>query len=124
MKLFILLVSVFTLTVSADSCQKNKGQQYKARLEIKGICSNYTIALLEGEIDTSLISGNWIDEHANKNYQNVFGLGNPCSFPDSLKQGSEFYFVIDSSKQEDCIVCMAYYPTPPKKLNIKVVNKK
>ena len=123
MKLFILLFAVFTVTSSADSCQKNKDKLLKGRLEIKGICSNYTIGLMEGEVDSSLISATWTDENANKTYKNVFGLGNPCSFPDSLKQGSEFYFVIDTSKQEDCIVCMAYYPTPPRKLNIKVVNK-
>lgn len=121
MKLIILLASIFILTASADSCgNKNK---YKGRLEIKGICSNYTISLLEGEMDSSLVSATWTDDHANKSYNNVFGLGNPCQFPDSIKQGDEFYFIIDTTKQEDCMVCMAYYPTPPKKLNIKVVKK-
>jgi hypothetical protein len=120
MKLAIILASVFILAASADGCGKKK---YKGRLEIKGICSNYTIALLEGEMDTALISASWTDDHANKSYTNVFGLGNPCQFPDTIDQGEEFYFVIDTSRQEDCMVCMAYYPTPPRKLNIKVVKE-
>ena len=123
MKLLILLAGFLTITGSSDSCKTQKGKPLKGRLEIKGICSNYTLALVEGDLDTSLISSSWTDDHANKTYKNDFGLGNPCSFPDTIKQGDEFYFVVDTSAQKDCMVCMAYYPTPPRKINIKVVNK-
>ena len=84
---------------------------------------NYTISLVEGNIDTSLISGNWTDESTGKSYRKVFGLANPCDFPASIKEGDEFSFVIDTAKGKDCAVCMAYYPTPPHKLSIKVVAK-
>ena len=96
---------------------------YKARLETKAICMNYTLRLLEGDIDTSLITANWTDESTGKSYTNVFGLGSPCTFPPNIQQGDDFYFMIDSSTIKDCIVCMAYYPTPPRKLSIKVVEK-
>lgn len=125
MKVFFLL-SAFSLTVlSASDCSSKKpgNTQYKARLEIKGICFNYTIRLLEGAIDTSKIVANWTDETTGKSHINVFGLSNPCSFAPTIKEGDEFYFIVDTLKPKDCMVCEAYYPTPPRSLNIKVVEK-
>ncbi len=125
MKVFFLL-SAFSLTVlSASDCNSKKTDdtKFKGRLEIKGICYNYTIKLLEGAIDTSKIISNWTDEATGKSHTNVFGLSNPCSFPPTIKEGDEFYFIVDTSKPKDCIVCEAYYPTPPRSLNIKVVEK-
>ncbi len=126
MKLFFLLSSIFLLSISADKCsntKKNVPGIYKARLEIKAICMNYTLSLLDGGIDSSLIMASWIDESTGKSYTNVFGLQSPCTFPPNIQQGDDFYFMIDSSTIKDCIVCMAYYPTPPRKLSIKIVEK-
>ena len=126
MKLFFLLSSIFLLSISADKCsntKKNVPGIYKARLEIKAICMNYTLSLLDGDIDSSLIMASWIDESTDKSYTNVFGLQSPCTFPPNIQQGDDFYFMIDSSTIKDCIVCMAYYPTPPRKLSIKIVEK-
>jgi len=143
MKLLIFLSGIFLLTISAQNCNNrsnvknevtgdstmvrkidsDKVKTYKAKLEIKALCMNYTLRLVEGSIDTSLISGNWMDETTHKSYQNVFALGNPCNFPATIEQGQDFNFVIDTaSVQKQCAVCMAYYPTPPKKLFIKVVE--
>lgn len=125
MKLLIVLSAVFLLTVSAVNCgaKKNTTTTYKGKLETKGICMNYTLRLIEGSIDTSLINTSWTDEVTGTKHTNAFGLVNPCDFPDSIKQGDEFYFVIDTSAHKQCAVCMAYYPTPAKKLGIKVVQK-
>jgi hypothetical protein len=125
MKLLILLSVIFILTVSADKCGKKKTEsgKYKARLETKAICMNYTLRLLEGNIDTSLIVADWTDESTGKAYKNVFALGSRCSFPSNIEQGDDFYFVIDSAERQECAVCLAYYPTPPRKLSIKVVEK-
>jgi hypothetical protein len=143
MRLLVFLSCIFLLTVSARNCNNNSSvkneektdsavvrnsdsasvKKYKAKLEIKAICMNYTLRLIEGSIDTTLISGNWMDETTHKSYQNVFALGNPCTFPSTIEQGQDFNFVIDTaSAQKQCAVCMAYYPTPPKKLFIKVVE--
>ena len=82
---------------------------------------NYTIKLLEGNMDASLIDQSWKDETTGITYENVFKLASVCTFPTDIKQGDEFYFTLDkSSKQGDCIVCMAYYPTPVKALSIVV----
>ena len=125
MKLFLFLSAIFLLTVSADKCGKKKNEtgKYKARLETKALCMNYTLRLLEGDIDTSLITTNWTDESTGKSYTNVFALGSRCTFPNDIEQGDDFYFIIDSAQKQECAVCMAYYPTPPKKLYIKVVEK-
>jgi len=126
MKLLMLLSCISALTISADQCGKKKSQlggAFKAKLETKGICMNYTLRLLEGEIDTSMINASWTDESTGKLYNNVFGLGSPCSFPKNIEQGDDFYFLIDTSQKQQCAVCLAYYPSPPRKLSIKVVDK-
>jgi hypothetical protein len=126
MKLLVFLSAIFLLTVSSEQCTPKKkigGTTYKGKLETKAICMNYTLTVVEGKIDSSLVAASWTDENTGKTYTNAFALGDPCSFPASIKQGDEFYFTIDTAKRGNCAVCMAYYPTPPKKLFIKVVEK-
>ena len=84
---------------------------------------NYTVSVIEGAIDSSTVVSEWKDEHSGKSYKNVFALASKCTFPKDIQEGDEFYFRIDSSEVQDCAVCMAYYPVPPKKLMIKVVEK-
>lgn len=83
---------------------------------------NYTISMQSKNFDTAMIVSNWTDETTGKTYKNAFRLGSPCTLPASLKEGDEFYFTIDSTSVQNCMVCMAYYPTPSKKLSIKVLN--
>jgi len=124
MKLFLLIYQLAILSLSSQTCHKQSSNgKYKGRLEVAGICMNYTIKLLDGKIDTSRISSNWTDEMTGKSYTKVFALGNPCSFPSSIKQGDEFYFFIDTATEKGCITCMAYYPKPPKKISIRVIEK-
>ena len=126
MKLLFVLSMILSFTISADKCGSKKtetGGKYKARLETKAICMNYTLRLLEGDIDTSLITASWTDESTGKSYQNVFGLGSPCTFPSNIEQGDDFYFMIDTTQKQQCAVCLAYYPSPPRKLSIKVMDK-
>ncbi|MBL7748546.1 MAG: hypothetical protein JNM19_14015 [Chitinophagaceae bacterium] len=125
MKLLVILSLLATLLLSNSDCGKKKSgaATYKGRLEIAGLCMNYTVALTEGEMADTLLTEEWTDETTNKTYTKVFRLGNPCEFPATIKQGDEFYFMIDTTKGKDCMVCLAYYPTPPKALAIKVVDK-
>lgn len=119
----IILSSLLAMLLATQKKCGQVNQQtgcYKGRLEIKGICSNYTIKILEGNIDTAKISTNWIDEHTNKTHSNVFALDSPCSFPADIKEGEEFYFTIRNEGDKNCNVCMAYYPTPPRRLAISV----
>jgi len=124
LRIFFLSI-IFLLTVSAENCNKKEksGEVFKGKLEIKAICMNYTVKLTEGNIDTSKIAGAWTDETTKKQYSNVFALENPCNFPDSIKQDDEFYFTMDTASTKACMVCMAYYPIPGKKLPIKIIKK-
>ena len=122
--MYILTPLIFLLAVTGEKCKsKNDGTVYKGRLEIKAICMNYTIKLLEGSLDTTQVVKAWKDETTGKTHNNVFALGSPCSFPATIKEGDEFYFTLDPDPPRDCAVCMAYYPKPPKSVSIKVVNK-
>lgn len=124
MKLYSLIPLVFTLPLTMNKCKdKTEHSTYKGRLEVKGICMNYTIKLIEGSLDTSNIVTEWKDEVTGKTHTNVFALGSACSFPSTINEGDEFYFTIDSTYVSNCAVCLAYYPKPPKAIAIKVVNK-
>ena len=120
--LFLLMLAA--VVASPTKCNKDKSTPgcYKGRLQIKALCSNYTIALLEGNLDSTVIAPSWTDENTGKAYQNVFALGSPCSFPSTINEGDEFYFML-AEPDENCAVCQAYYPVPPKKLAIKVLDK-
>lgn len=123
MKIFFLLMigAVATTQVKCNR-EKIRADCFKGRLEVKGICSNYTIALLEGNLDASKIVASWTDENTGKTYKNVFALGSPCSFPANINEGQEFYFTL-ATPDQNCAVCQAYYPVPPKALAIKVLDK-
>lgn len=125
MKALLILSILATVVLSSSECsrKKNISKKLRGRLEIKGICYNYTIKLISGSIDTFLISAVWTDPETSKSYANVFGLSEPCSFPDTIKEGEEFDFIIDTAQPVSCVVCEAYYPTPPRSLNIKVEKK-
>jgi hypothetical protein len=132
--LFISVVICF-LMLSGFQCQKringypqdqlrtSDGEQcYKGKLVIKAMCMNYTISVISGKIDKSLIQQTWTDKSTGKTHHNVFALGSQCSFPADIKEGDEFYFKIVGKSDPDCVVCMAYYPTPEKKLSIAVLK--
>lgn len=121
----LLLVSFFaTVLLSSSECgNKEPGGTLKGKLEIAGICMNYTISVVEGNPGKDAVESSWTDETTNKSYTHAFRLGNPCDFPSTIKQGDEFYFRIDTTKGKECAVCMAYYPTPSKSLSIKVIEK-
>ncbi len=115
------------LLAALNKCDDKKASKanapLKARLETKALCMNYTFTLLQGNVDTSLINATWTDETTGKTYTNAFGIANPCNFASTINAGDEFYFTIDAVKKQDCVVCMAYYPTPSRKLYINVVPK-
>jgi hypothetical protein len=115
---------LFVLITPGFQCRENyelgPGPDcYKGKLEVKGLCMNYTISVVEGNIDTSKIQATWTDPTTNKTYSNVFGLLSYCSFPSNLNEGDEFYFTI-SEQVNNCGTCLVYYPQPSKRLYISV----
>ena len=112
------------LILSGSTCKNKKtipGETcFRGRLEIKAGCMNYTIGVLSAHIAPSAVVPDWTDESTGKSYKNVFALASKCTFPSTIKEGDEFYFTIDSTAVQNCAVCMMYYPTPSKKLSIRV----
>lgn len=124
MKYSVLGALLFFIAVG-PSFQCDKGSVYscfKGRLEVKGICMNYTIKVLEGRIDTDLVERVWVDPQTGIRHENVFRLKSICDFPTTINEGDEFYFSTTASNKTDCIICMAYYPTPAKAQSIVVHN--
>jgi hypothetical protein len=121
MKLFLYL-GVYLMIGSCQTIKPISAGCFKGRLEIKGACMNYTIKLLDGDLDSNLIAKNWTNKSTGKMYSNVFGLGSRCTFPADIHEGQEFYFILDSSTVQNCAVCLMYYPVPPKQLSVKVLQ--
>ena len=108
MKIYILGPFIFILATTTNKCKnKNESSVYKGKLEVKGMCMNYTIKLLEGNIDASKLVAEWKNEMTGKTHNNVFALGSVCNFPSTINEGDEFYFSIDTTYVSNCAVCLA-----------------
>lgn len=121
-----LNLSFFLLVFLIFSCQKDSispsGECYKGKIILNGICSNITIQITEGNMNPNLYEKEWLNEANNVTYNNVFRLLNVCSFPSNIKEGQEFSFRIIEKNDTNCAVCLAYYPTPSKGLNIEICD--
>ena len=122
------LVSLSLLLVMAGSAYQCNNKMVaadsvlKGKLVISEICSHFVIQVTSGKLDTAFVTNGWKDDKRNKTYDNVFTVSNRCGFADmKLKEGDEFEFIIDKNPPpENCLVCMAFYPTPPKRNAIKL----
>ena len=117
-----VLVILAICLCNVIGCRKTEsGPTYTGRLEIDGICGNYTLTVLNGGLDTTQVQASWTDPTTNITYTNAFGLSNPCDFPDSLQAGDSFEFRL-ATPNRNCVQCLAFYPTPGKQLSIQVVR--
>src|SRR5215831_955029 len=120
MKFLVLVASFFFVTFSKEGCKDKQtngtgtmaSDCYRGKLEVKGGCMNYTIRILGENFDSSMVMAKWTDEMSGKTHTNVFALGSRCTFPDSINEGDEFYFKIDTTTVQNCMVCLMYYPVP------------
>ncbi len=119
-----ILILIFLLNFNCNKSDLIALNCIKAKLVLQGLCMNYVIQIIEGNVDSSLFETIWINPITNVNYQNVFGLGSICTFPSTIKEGDEFYFTISKEQViQTCPQCQAYSPTPNKKIAIQICNK-
>ena len=115
---------IFFIILLNISCNKSNDTSvacFKGKLVLKGICMNYVIQIIEGDVDKSLYESSWQNPLTNTTYQNVFGLASICTFPSTIKEGDEFYFSIPKNPTVPaCADCKAYSPTPSKKISIEI----
>ena len=97
---------------------------YTGKLVIQGICMNYVIQVNDTDFPQELIEKNWTYEASGIAYENVFALESVCDFPEDVKEGDSFNFMIgNKNKNEDgCTVCLAYSQVPKKYLSITVIE--
>ena len=109
------------------SCNKSNNTLltcFKGKLVLKGICMNYVIQIIEGDVDKSLFESLWQNPVNNTSYQNVFGLASICNFPSTINEAYEYYFTIPKNTiQQTCAQCEAYSPIPNKKISIAICSK-
>jgi hypothetical protein len=119
-----LLAFFVLLNISCNKSNYTIQNCFKGKLVLKGLCMNYVIQIIEGDVDKALYESSWQNPSTKTTYQNVFGLGSICTFPSTINEGDEFYFSIPkSSIVQTCAQCMAYSPTPSKKISIEICNK-
>ena len=119
-----LLAFFVLLNISCNKSNDTIQNCFKGKLVLKGLCMNYVIQIIEGDVDKALYESSWQNPSTKTTYQNVFGLGSICTFPSTINEGDEFYFSIPkSSIVQTCAQCMAYSPTPSKKIIIEICNK-
>jgi len=117
----ILLLIGCTFSLLGFQCEKQvNGPLLKGKLAVNGICSNITLTLVEGNLDSGQFENSWTDPVTGITYQKAFRLANPCQFPSQISEGEEFYFRVTTRVNETCATCLAYYPTPQTALAIQV----
>lgn len=121
-----IFTSLTILTICcAYQCNKSKSGSLEGKLVVKELCSHYVVQVIAGEADSSKLVNNWRDEKRQKTFDKVFTVANKCDFPASLEEGQEFEFRFDPNPApQNCMVCMAFYPTPDKAIAIKIQQSK
>ena len=124
-KLLPFFLIIFTVIKCSNEennsdCSENL---LRGKLTVKGICFNYTIQLVSGEINEKLIENEWVDKMTDTAYKDVFALQNVCDFPSLIEEGEEFDFIVNKSPETPkCATCLAYRPTPSKSVSIIICN--
>ncbi|MHA8053778.1 hypothetical protein [Aquirufa sp. Wall-65K1] len=121
--LFLLFGLFLTMSSSCKREELPKATCLKGRLALKGVCMNYVIEVIEGQVDSSKVELAWQNPMTNKVYTKAFALKSICSFPENLKEGDEFYFSISALPEDKmCAQCKAYSPVPKKGLSIEICD--
>ena len=129
MKKLLFLLTLISISFTAYRCNNRAVPAdgvLKGKLVIKELCGHYVVQVLNAKLDGSLVANGWRDDKRNTTYDNVFTVSNRCGFANAnLDEGAEFEFMFDKNPPpEDCLVCMAYYPTPDKKNVVRVMQMK
>lgn len=120
-----ILFYIFCLSCKSTPVKSKTGTPLTGKLVISEICNHYVVALVAGKMDSALLTEKFQDEKRKSDYSLVFTVESKCSFAETgIREGDIFTFELaPASYKEDCMVCMAYYPTPPSRLNIVKVKK-
>ena len=129
MRILILLTSCI-LIIAGGACKSTAvptatGKMLTGKLVISELCNHYVVSVLSGSLPSTAVTASYRDEKRNLTYTNVFTVESKCSFEKAgIKEGEQFSFELATAGyQENCMVCMAYYPTPATRLSIVNIKK-
>lgn len=123
-----VLLLVIGLPLTSFLCRKEdmSGPEFRGRVAVLGMCGNITLSLIDGSLDTSRYRTGWKDPNTGITHPNAFRLENPCTvgFPANIKVGDVFRFTVteSSTANRNCMMCMAYYPTPDVGVSIRYLS--
>lgn len=117
MKKIAFILGLFLL-----GCTTDKNESFSGKLVVQGVCMNYVIQVNDADFPQDLIEKRWTYESTQTQYENVFALKSVCDFPENIKEGDSFNFIIDNEKTNQCMVCLAYSPVPDKSVSLTVVQ--
>ena len=118
-RLFIIIVTLYSFQMCTTRSQTNAmAACFTGKLVKSGICGQKVIQLLSERVEGIAFAEKWTDSLSNKEYENVFTVGNACDFPVSIREGDEFSFALTVIPPSDCIQCYAYTPVPAQKNHI------
>ena len=125
MKLLLILLTLICLC--NIHCKKDTpaGTDYTGKLIVNGACDHYVIQVTTGNIDMANIVASWFDTDNDSTYNNVFAVGNYCSFGvNGLQKGDVFTFMIDPDEMvQTCPICAIAVAVPPKQNAVINVHK-
>tara|TARA_B100000035_G_C20598646_1_gene378651 strand:+ start:34 stop:405 length:372 start_codon:yes stop_codon:yes gene_type:complete len=118
------ILLILLLLISCNKEEENDINIYTGKLVKLSVCSNFVVEVINDNFPKDLIETSWIDEFSGITYNNVFGIGNFCEFPNSISEGETFRFRINNNPNliPNCAQCLIYTPMPTKYLNISVVD--
>lgn len=126
----VICMTALLVNLALSACKSSSQKQTTAasltgKLVISEICNHLVVAVESGEVNSDWVTTSYKDEKRGTTFDRVFTVENSCSFIKSgLKEGDRFSFDIPAKPEPDtCMVCMAYYPTPPTKLSVTNIRK-
>jgi len=124
-----VLFLLIGLPLTSFLCRKEditRDEVFRGRVAVLGMCGNITLSLVDGALDTSRYRTGWKDPNTGITHPNAFRLENPCTvgFPADIKAGDVFRFSVTepSAADRNCMLCMAYYPTPDVGVSIRYLG--
>jgi len=119
------VIFLLAAALGCTSTNKMNSGALTGKLVVSELCGHYVVQIISGKIDTAKIAANWHDDKRNTTYGQAVAVANPCSFEKSgIKEGDTFTFTPGSeAAKENCMQCMAYYPTPSQSLQIENIKK-
>jgi hypothetical protein len=120
---WLILIPVFFLFTYGGCKKEVEKNKIRGKL-VHQSCASAVVQILDSAF-FKLGQAQWQQSPGKPTYEHVFAVGNLCSFPGGITEGSEFTFEIMSKdpSNDNCAVCMLW-DNPPSTTQLIKVHKK